>query len=109
MKMHFKMQSKYYLAWREGGVEIQPYRSFWQYQAATSAFLAWKNSGDISFKNSAIRHLRSASVTSMHISWLGKLISEVSGNNNINNNGINHLPIHDCYLKIDELLSKWKI
>jgi hypothetical protein len=91
----------------EGGVEIQPYRSFWQYQAATSAFLAWKNSGEVSFKNSAIKHLRSASVTSTHISWLGKLISEVSGNNN--NNDTNHLPIHDCYIEIDELLSKWKI
>ena len=90
----------------EGGSEIQPYRAFWQYQAATSAFLAWKNSGDTSFQNAAINHLRSASTTSTHITWLGKLISKISSSNTQEND---YSPLHDCFLEINKLLSKWNI
>lgn len=90
----------------EGGIEIQPYRSFWQYQAATSAFLAWVNSNDLSFKTSAIQYLKQASTTSRHITWLGKLISQISGNNDQYDN---HLPLHDIFLEVNDLLSRWKI
>jgi hypothetical protein len=90
----------------EGGSEIQPYRAFWQHQAATSAFLAWNDSNDISFKNAAIKYLRDASVTSRNITWLGKLISQIS---EIDSQSVESLPLHDCFLEINQLLSEWKI
>jgi Type III restriction enzyme, res subunit/Helicase C-terminal domain len=90
----------------EGGSEIQPYRAFWQYQAANSAFLVWKNSEDTSFKNSAVNHLRFASTTSTHITWLGKLISKISSSDTQENDCS---PLHDCFIEINKLLSKWNI
>jgi Type III restriction enzyme, res subunit/Helicase C-terminal domain len=90
----------------EGGSEIKPYRAFWQYQAASSAFLAWKMSGNSSFKNAAIEHLGAASKISPYITWLGKLRSELLGDNT---QEIINLPIQDCFMEISQLLEEWKI
>lgn len=95
------------LAALEGGLDLKPYRAFWHHNTAVSAFLAWKHSQNESFKLTAISFLEKASETSPNITWLGKLRSQLSGQTESDYSEV--LPIQDWFLKIDELLQRWKI
>jgi hypothetical protein len=95
------------LAALEGGSDLQPYRAFWHHQAATSAFLAWKNSESETFKLSAISYLDQASANSSHLTWLGRLRSKISGQ--AEGSISKALPLQEWFLEIEALLQKWKI
>jgi hypothetical protein len=62
-----------------GSDEVRPYRAFWEHQAASAAFLAWKQRGDEQFKQATLRRLETAANNRIAINWLGDLISRVSG------------------------------
>jgi hypothetical protein len=91
----------------EGGSDLKPYRAFWHHQAATSAFLAWKHSGDETVKSTAISYLEKASETSLSLNWLGKLRSQLSAQ--IENSILEALPTQQWFLNLDTLLQKWKL
>lgn len=95
------------LASLERGTNLKPYRAFWLHQAATSAFLAWKQGGNEIFKNRAISYLDKASSVSSNITWLGKLRSQLSGQSE--DGIVEALPIRSWFLNINNLLQKWKI
>ena len=91
----------------DGGSDLKPYRAFWCHQAASSAFLAWKHSGNDAFKTVAISHLDTASSISLNISWLEKLRFEVSGQSR---KAVDiSLPLQDWFLEISRLLESWGI
>lgn len=92
----------------EGGLDLKPYRAFWYHQSATSAFLAWKHSGNEALKAATISYLEKAAASSSHITWLEKLRFQVSGQSvqQVTNRA---LPLQDWFLVIDELLQEWGI
>jgi len=91
----------------EGGSDLKPYRAFWYHQTATSAFLAWKHSGNEAFKATTISYLEKAAASSSHITWLEKLRFQVSGQSGKVVDEA--LPLQDWFLNIDGLLEEWGI
>jgi hypothetical protein len=63
----------------EGGSDLLPYRSFWYHQAAVSAFLAFRQSGNESFKQAALELLGRASETSHGVRWLPDVQGKLGG------------------------------
>jgi hypothetical protein len=63
----------------EGGSNLLPYRSFWYHQAAVSAFLAFRQSGNESFKQAALDLLGRASATSHGVRWLPEVQGKLGG------------------------------
>jgi hypothetical protein len=91
----------------EGGQELKPYRSFWYHQTAISAFLAWKNCKNDSFRLTAISYLDKASGSSSDIRWLNKLRCQLAYQENLQVTDI--LPLQDWFMEINNLLEKWGI
>jgi hypothetical protein len=91
----------------EGGSDLKPYRAFWYHQTATSAFLAWKHSGNEAFKATTISYLEKAAASSSHITWLEKLRFHVSGQSG--KVVEEALPLQDWFLEINGLLEEWGI
>ena len=89
----------------EGGSQLKPYVTFWYHQAATSAFLAWKESNKNIFRNSAISNLEEALKTSIENNWINKLFPFLENSVDENNN----LPWLEWFIQISGLLNEWGI
>ncbi len=63
----------------EGGSDMMPYRSFWYHQAAVSAYLAYRQTGNESFKQAAVDLLGRASATSHGVRWLPDVQGKLGG------------------------------
>jgi hypothetical protein len=63
----------------QGGSELLPYRSFWYHQATVSAYLAYKQTRQDSFKQVAIDLLGRASATSLSCRWLPDVQAHLAG------------------------------
>jgi hypothetical protein len=84
----------------EGGSDLLPYRSFWYHQAAVSAFLAFRQSGNESFKQAALDLLGRASATSHGVRWLPDVQGKLGGKPA----STTVLPEQDWYLALKRLL-----
>ena len=91
----------------EGGEDLKPYRAFWYHQAAISAFLAGKNSGNEVFRSETISHLNAAAASSSQVTWLEKLRSQMLGQSNQSMSKA--LPFQEWFLEINGLLEEWGI
>lgn len=89
----------------EGGSELKPYVSFWCHQAATSAFLAWKESNSQNLRTSAISNLKEALNTSQGVNWLSKLYAHLEEPVEATDN----LPWQEWFNEINALLAEWKL
>jgi hypothetical protein len=91
----------------EGGTDLKPYRAFWYHQAATSAFLAGKHSGNETFNAATSSYLEKAAASSSQITWLEKLRFQVSGQSGQSIDRA--LPLQEWFLEIEGLLEEWGI
>jgi len=91
----------------EGGADLKPYRAFWHHQTATSAFLAWKHSGNETFKSATILYLGKAAASSSQVTWLEKLRFQVLGQSGQSIDRA--LPLQEWFLEIEGLLEEWGI
>ena len=89
----------------EGGSQLKPYVTFWYHQAATSAFLAWKESDKEILRNSAISSLEKALKTTKENNWLNKLFPYLEKTADENDN----LPWREWFMQINDLLTEWGI
>lgn len=86
----------------EGGSDLLPYRSFWYHQAAVSAFLAFRQSGNESFKEASLDLLGRASATSHGVRWLPDVQGKLGGKPP----STTILPEQDWFLALKRLLEQ---
>ncbi len=89
-----------------GGDELKPYRSFWQHQAASAAYLGHWTSGKPELRSAALHHLTAAMGTSSGIRWLALIHAKLSGTSEP---AVNSLPEQERFLCLDACLQSMGI